>query len=505
MLFSWSLSVLSVQQLMQDKICIHHYNQSKSYCHDLGLSPEDSIKSSILSDAVNYAVYGTILETIPMVIYAISMGPFCNKYIFGRKMFMMCGVFSCVVRDILMITNSIFFDLNVYFVVLSFISTVIGSYHAAITCVYSYLSLYVDESNRTFKLMVQEAVIAIAWGIGPIAGALLIDLSPLFNIGNNQVYNYVGVFLCCLTCDLIAFIWVFFTINEKKPQIVNVDVPESSVTMSSNINGDVNSNLNESIKILNLQTSVKQVSQYNAKSCNPVQIQPIGRNSNCLFFDVIKDLFNPFNVGSLLKTVFKERPNGARSRLLLTFFCLELMNFSYKGIDRTKYPISEHLYHWDPVFYSYIFTAGTLFAGFCLLCFTPLLTKLCKLNDYEIAIIGCLSATVGYTMASSLLIDLGTYLLYLLGALTSLAPSSTKSMLSKLVPSEDVTKIYATQAILDAIIPSVGAAAYSTLFHYSLEVFPTAIFLSTAVCHLITMCFYMNWDLDTRRKQSTDQ
>jgi PCFT/HCP family folate transporter-like MFS transporter 1/3 len=62
-----------------------------------------------------------------------------------------------------------------------------------------------------------------------------------------------------------------------------------------------------------------------------------------------------------------------------------------------------------------------------------------------------------------------------------------RSMVSKLVPNDELGKIYAVLGSVEALVPILGMLIYNNIYRASLNFFPGIIFLVTAVL----MCFVL--------------
>src|SRR5438105_2614837 len=93
LIFLFALSVsfnkVSFIQLVQDKLCVGDFNQSRYYCihmNDGNLTIEqEAIKSKILVRSSQFTMYNSIISTLPRILWSISIGSWLDKYVHGRK------------------------------------------------------------------------------------------------------------------------------------------------------------------------------------------------------------------------------------------------------------------------------------------------------------------------------------------------------------------------------------------------------------------------------------
>lgn len=111
-ILSLSLTMVPVQQLIQDKVCLYEFNQKVSFC--LKMSELDSdqypIKSDILAKSAIYKMIQTVIIVAPCIVWSMFVGSWCDKYLIGRKIVMcFCGL-SALVESVFMILNAVYFD-----------------------------------------------------------------------------------------------------------------------------------------------------------------------------------------------------------------------------------------------------------------------------------------------------------------------------------------------------------------------------------------------------------
>lgn len=110
MMMSLSISMVTVQQLIQDKMCKIYHHETDEFCRNLGKSPDSPTKSKILSNLVTFNVIQTILDSLPGIIWALMIGSLCDKYIHGRKIIMILASLSSLIKMVLLILNSLYFS-----------------------------------------------------------------------------------------------------------------------------------------------------------------------------------------------------------------------------------------------------------------------------------------------------------------------------------------------------------------------------------------------------------
>lgn len=121
-MFSYSLSSISISQLIQDKLCRFTYGQTAQYCLEINSQEfdhsADHTKSAILTDSSYISLYRMIISTIPCVIWSLFIGSWSDKHIHGRKLIMIFGTIGAFLESIALIINAAAFRAGLPSVVL---------------------------------------------------------------------------------------------------------------------------------------------------------------------------------------------------------------------------------------------------------------------------------------------------------------------------------------------------------------------------------------------------
>ncbi len=87
--FCYSLRKRTLDQLIQDKSYLHKYNISHDFCTNLPEMKKDhkfyEYKSQIVTDAVQYNMYHTLITNCPAIVWSLFLGAWNDNYKDGRK------------------------------------------------------------------------------------------------------------------------------------------------------------------------------------------------------------------------------------------------------------------------------------------------------------------------------------------------------------------------------------------------------------------------------------
>lgn len=463
-MFGATIASVTVQQMLQDKICRNNYNQTEEFCRKLPQIKVSRVKEKILADAVQFSLYSTMVETIPGVILAMAIGPVCDKLRFGRKLFMCLAAVSGFLKGISLMLNGINFRWPpLLMAALSFPPALIGSTFTGITCVFSFVSVNSNQEMRAIRITILDVLALVAYASGPAIGAKILMLNPLIT-SEGQLFNYIAVYGAAALAHFLAFIWAYFVINEKT-------------------DGDASLVANDQLQ-QNHETGSNDPSTSGYSS----DAVSVAHEESMSCFAIIVQVLKPSNFKDLFETLFKKRPESKRTIIL----SLGLCHILFMGSTKTNvmFAFVERMYGWNAQQYSYYSALAAIIAPIVLLVGIPILTKIFKVDDVSLGIMGTVFGCVGNILAGSILTPLGMFLEYGISSLSLSAPISTRTILSKTVPKDEITKIFSALTTLEAFLPFVAGSIYTFVFNATISYYPTAIFHLSALYHLISLILF---------------
>lgn len=115
-MFSMTTSQMIQMLLGQDKFCVLEYKQSYNFCinfNQMNLdSNQDQIQSQVLIQLTKLSLYATIINIVPLLIWSLFIGSWCDKYIHGRKCLMLFSSLGLIFDMILVMINAYYFELS---------------------------------------------------------------------------------------------------------------------------------------------------------------------------------------------------------------------------------------------------------------------------------------------------------------------------------------------------------------------------------------------------------
>ncbi|XP_067005001.1 probable peptidoglycan muropeptide transporter SLC46 isoform X2 [Anabrus simplex] len=205
----------------------------------------------------------------------------------------------------------------------------------------------------------------------------------------------------------------------------------------------------------------------------PKQEPLLGSSVNCC-----SDFFDKEHVIQSVKSVIKKRPGNRR--LYLIFLLIAMLLYTFQRDEKPMtYLYTQLKFEWTAEIYSDFktFQSGAYVLGTLL--GIPLMSKLLKLPDTVIVMVGAISHgasrfVYGFAEVS--------WLFYLGATIASLGPVVApvlRSMTSKVVPISERGKVFAILAVADNAVPLVSSTIYSQVYNASINTLPSAIFWVT--------------------------
>ncbi|CAL4119966.1 unnamed protein product [Meganyctiphanes norvegica] len=198
-----------------------------------------------------------------------------------------------------------------------------------------------------------------------------------------------------------------------------------------------------------------------------------------------KKLFSTTKIKNQMSVCFKQRENNERARLLgnVAVILLSLLTF---GEDTYLY--TRKKFGWNYKDYTLFSIASTPVLLFASLVVLPIMSYRLGFEDNLIGFISSCTAMFSNVIKGTA--PYGWVLYIAIGILifgTSVS-TSTRSALTKFVPSNEIGSIYATLAIFETLLPLITEPIETFVYNASLDIFPGMIFLLGAVFYLLISC-----------------
>lgn len=210
---------------------------------------------------------------------------------------------------------------------------------------------------------------------------------------------------------------------------------------------------------------------------------------------VCGQFFDLENVRQTYRCLIQPRMNQIREQILLLIILLFMQFLNSYGMDSMFLQFAQKVYQFDSKTYSNVYTLSKVIPSIGLLIGSNVLINRLKWKDGTI-----LALTFSTGFLSQLLI--GTFpkpIVYLIalviGSISGLSTIVMKTKISKLIPKDQVGKIFSVISTIESLVPFLGTLIFSTIFSASVSTYPTLIYHVSAFITLIGLILALFQDL----------
>ena len=467
---------------------MYQYNQTIGYCLELSKLPTSDVKIAVLSANNSFNINATIINAITSIIWCLLIGSICDRFPKSQKYFMIITSVSAIIMNIFLLFNTIYFDSFGMSILLvsKTVPYIFGSYWVGMTLSFSFIASNSMEENRIIRFMMVDLVYAFVLMVSHILGGRLLA-NPSW-IDGSEIRNFSSIFIIGIICGIISIAWILFRIDNGKI-LSKENVPDHNVSKENisdtNISTGNNNNIEDKLgENSGLEKNVE-----------------IKKSSNSNYFRFIFLILDPRNIIDSFKSIIVKRDPGLRNQLILMISCYIIIQTHQIGMYVILFGFTQRLYFWDFEMYSYISAIGNITGPIMTLIATYCLSKLLKLSDVEMCIVGALSMFISNLFIGSIPHPIGLFVGRLvIGSITGIATTSMRSKISKIIHSNESTKIFAAMTTIEVIIPSISILIYNNIFNATMLYYPSLMVQISAACLLIPVCVFMFIDLKYERK-----
>ncbi|VVD04451.1 unnamed protein product [Leptidea sinapis] len=182
----------------------------------------------------------------------------------------------------------------------------------------------------------------------------------------------------------------------------------------------------------------------------------------------LKSVLNISLIKEMITECFKERPNHGRAQILLLTVANSLSVFILYGVMSLEYLYTRHKLNWaikQYTLYSAVHTTVNFVGAFF---GVVVVQRLFHVTDLAFSIVAFLSATSEHLIKAFAVM------------------SWHISMLTKILPPQDIAKVFALMCAIEGVSPLVSPALYNSLYAYTISSFPGAIYILS--CGITGLC-----------------
>ncbi len=167
---------------------------------------------------------------------------------------------------------------------------------------------------------------------------------------------------------------------------------------------------------------------------------------------------------------------------------MTIVTMTNRSVGVLMFQFVQKVYAWDAGTYSTV--NSTLYIAshlFGLLLVTPILTRLVKVGDSSLLILGLISL-FGQNFLRGTVIEVAAFAAsYGFGSITSIIAVAVRTKLSRLAPPEEQNRLFGVLTMLETTAPLLGITVYSAVFNATLSWLPGFVFQLSCALLLIPL------------------
>ncbi|XP_064095307.1 probable peptidoglycan muropeptide transporter SLC46 [Macrobrachium nipponense] len=427
----------SLQSSLTTNLLLEKVCNERNYTSDIcaNLTAYQDIQAEVQQQVTLINMYKDLITVVPNVFFVLFIGAWSDKY--GRKIPLtlpLCGSFF---STLILLANAYWMDLPAIFILFSTIPQVFtGGGMTMIMAAFAYITDITKPRSRTTRIALMDFSFVLGFPLG-------IWLSDIiyYELG------YFGIYGISASLFFLTIMYSLIRIEDTRGPFSKLNLENVEFTQRPN--------------------------------------------------NMLGDLFDTQNMKDSIAVCSKLRPNNGRGKILALMVSMFLTLFTF-GTTNIAYLYVKRKFGWDYNQYVHLGIvkcfAGILGTGIVL----PLLSYKLQVHDSILGIIGCFSSVASSIVTGFAPNSWYMYLSTVVGGLSGLAALVNRSILSKIVPDEEIGKVFSMTAAFETAVPLMSSPVYTLVYNNSITSFPGAVYLMTALFYVGPFCTYV-WLFITRR------
>ncbi|XP_044757876.1 uncharacterized protein LOC123316031 [Coccinella septempunctata] len=197
----------------------------------------------------------------------------------------------------------------------------------------------------------------------------------------------------------------------------------------------------------------------------------------------LSDVFDHHQVKGTLSTWFGKRVGRNRLKLILIMVLVLLNVGSYRGELTVMYMFTRRKFRWSEIEYSEYNTYHSVIQMTGALLCLSIFVKWMKISDATLGMLAMMSKVLGCFASAFATTPLYFYVAALTEILNGSSHIAMRSIMSKLVTSEELSQTFSLFGLCEALTPLFFGPLYSYVYHQTIETFPGAFYFVSGGLH----------------------
>ncbi|KAL4704399.1 hypothetical protein ACJJTC_005753 [Scirpophaga incertulas] len=212
-------------------------------------------------------------------------------------------------------------------------------------------------------------------------------------------------------------------------------------------------------------------------------------------------------IKEMFRECFKRRPNHMRAQLLLLTVANSLSIFVLYGLFGLDYLYTREKLHWALQDFTMFSAVSTTISFLGAIFGAAVIQKILPINDLVFSMVSFTSMAAAFMIKAFAVTTWHMYLSSGVALFGALSVPLIRSTISKILPLEDIAKVFALMCAIDGVCPLLSPVLYNAVYECSITTLPGAVMILSGVFNvasavMIGYVMYLRWDAASTAYQS---
>uniref|UniRef100_A0A1I8Q736 Major facilitator superfamily (MFS) profile domain-containing protein n=1 Tax=Stomoxys calcitrans TaxID=35570 RepID=A0A1I8Q736_STOCA len=446
LVFAYNLSATVWKNQIIYQTCITIFEHNVTDCRKLSTKNASDHIKQIETEVQEYTVVFFMTNSLVQSIVPALCGTFIGAWSdrFGRKPLLIASftgyflfyTFTCLISHL-----SENYDVNPWFYLLPTIPlSLLGDGVTYSVATFCYISDISTPSERPYRMTLYEAVIYTGLMVG--------------SFSSGYIYNAYESSTLIFFISSISILWATLIVIFLVPESLN-----ARRTANEPREDDQGTTANTTTAVST------EPNQNQEEALEETQQQQTATNRYTSLLDIN-------HLKSMYETCFRQREYETRSVILLIVSCLLTCAFVVEGSMTVFYLFVREKFQWTVKDFTTYETVSILVPILGNILGVWLLRKVFKMQLLTVAIYALLSQTTSSLMKAFAATNWQLYLAIGLGVFKSIVNPMLRTVLTNLLPANELGKLFSFTSAIQAFIPFVASPLYTIIYRSTLTTFP---------------------------------
>ncbi|XP_068086482.1 probable peptidoglycan muropeptide transporter SLC46 isoform X3 [Anabrus simplex] len=191
----------------------------------------------------------------------------------------------------------------------------------------------------------------------------------------------------------------------------------------------------------------------------------------------VRDFFDVQHVAETFRVAFKEGKHDRRRRVIMLMVCCMVIIGPLHGEIAVMYLFTRYRFNWNEVDFSMFSTYSMITNLIGTMVSVGLFSHVLKIDDALIGVMSCTSKILSCFVYAFSTTDWMIYMAPIVEILNGTSFIAMRSIISKLVPPDELGKVNSLFGVCEALMPLVYGPMYSAVYAATMHTVPGAFFL----------------------------